>query len=181
VAAQHPEAWVIGSDQVAVSMDGQGEIILGKPGTRTRCIEQLRSCSGQHRGLSHGRRRAAPPRWRAREFVDTTRVTFRALDEATIERYVARNRRSTAPAGSRARGSESALCESIDSAIPPRSSGCRLIRLSAALRAVGFPIPCGSTLFGAACAACARAPFPSRRFMGVMASSTAASSAAAAR
>ena len=48
VAAQHPEAWVIGSDQAAVLMDGaQEQMILGKPGTAQRCIEQLRSCSGR--------------------------------------------------------------------------------------------------------------------------------------
>ena len=33
VALQHPDAWVIGSDQVAVRTDASlGELILGKPG-----------------------------------------------------------------------------------------------------------------------------------------------------
>src|ERR1700722_7374537 len=33
VALQHPDAWVIGSDQVAVRAGSSGEVILGKPGT----------------------------------------------------------------------------------------------------------------------------------------------------
>ena len=48
VAAQSPDAWVIGSDQAAVLPDGAQEaVILGKPGTAARCIEQLSEASGQ--------------------------------------------------------------------------------------------------------------------------------------
>src|ERR1700689_2280681 len=39
VSAQQRNAWVIGSDQVAV-LDG-GQALLGKPGTPARCQEQL--------------------------------------------------------------------------------------------------------------------------------------------
>jgi septum formation protein len=48
VALQHPDAWVVGSDQVAVRVDrALGEVILGKPGTEALCIDQLRASSGQ--------------------------------------------------------------------------------------------------------------------------------------
>ena len=43
VAARHPEATVIGSDQVA-ALDGEP---LGKPGNHTRATAQLRACSGR--------------------------------------------------------------------------------------------------------------------------------------
>ncbi len=43
VRAQAPEAFVIGSDQIAV----MGDVILGKPHTRERAIEQLSAMSGQ--------------------------------------------------------------------------------------------------------------------------------------
>src|SRR5690606_21492575 len=43
VAIHHPQAWVIGSDQVA-DLDG---LALGKPGDVDRAREQLRACSGR--------------------------------------------------------------------------------------------------------------------------------------
>src|ERR1700691_2311184 len=85
VAGQRPDAWVIGSDQVAVLPDG---IVLGKPGTRTRNIEQLEACSGQVvsflTAVALLRFSDASPL----EFVDTTRVAFRVLERQEIERYV---------------------------------------------------------------------------------------------
>ena len=42
-----PEAWVIGSDQVAVHSTPEAELMLGKPGTEARCKEQLQRCSGR--------------------------------------------------------------------------------------------------------------------------------------
>ncbi len=43
VSSQHPRAVVIGSDQVAV----RGKDVLGKPGTASKCFEQLRRSSGK--------------------------------------------------------------------------------------------------------------------------------------
>ena len=45
VSVQQPNAWVIGSDQIAALDEGPAR--LGKPGTAARCQEQLRSCSGR--------------------------------------------------------------------------------------------------------------------------------------
>jgi septum formation protein len=142
VAAQHPEAWVIGSDQAAVLMDGTLEqVILGKPGTAQRCIEQLRSCSGRtvafltSVAVLHNRDAAAF------EFVDTTRVAYRVLDEATIERYVARESPIDCAGGFKSEGLGISLCESIDSVDPSALIGLPLIRLCAVLRGVGFELP----------------------------------------
>lgn len=142
VAAQHAEAWVIGSDQAAVLMDGAEELaILGKPGTAARCIEQLRNCSG-HRvvfltAVAVVRHRDAS----VHQFVDTTRVQFRALDEATIERYVARESPLDCAGGFKSEGLGISLCESIDSADPSALIGLPLIELCAVLRRVGFELP----------------------------------------
>ena len=75
------------------------------------------------------------------EFIDTTRVTFCVLDEATIERYVAKEQPLDCAGGFKSEALGIALCESIDSADPTALIGLPLIRLSAALRKAGFEVP----------------------------------------
>lgn len=141
VALRQPEAWVIGSDQVAVHTDDStAEAILGKPGTQAHCREQLRRCSARIVSfltavavVRHGRS--------AVEFVDTTRVKFRALDEATIDRYVAAESPLDCAGGFKSEGLGIALCESIDGEDPSALIGLPLIRLSSVLREVGFEVP----------------------------------------
>jgi septum formation protein len=141
VAAQHPDAWVIGSDQVAVVLDAQQELILGKPGSVANCISQLRHCSG--RTLSFVTAVAVRRERDASlfEFIDTTRVSFRVLDQATIERYVARESPLDCAGGFKSEGLGITLCEAIDSADPTALIGLPLIRLCAVLRTAGFEVP----------------------------------------
>lgn len=141
VAAKHPDAWVIGSDQLAVRLDlASGESILGKPGTRARCIEQLSECSAQSvsyiTAVAVVKQGAEPV-----EFVDTTKVRFRPLDAAVIERYVDLEMPLDCAGGFKSEGLGISLCESIDSNDPSALVGLPLIRLSAALRHVGFDLP----------------------------------------
>ena len=139
VAVRQADAWVIGSDQTAV-LDGDGTS-LGKPGTEARCLEQLRSCSGRTveflTAVAVMRRQDSA----LIEFIDTTRVTFRVLDQSTIERYVAKERPLDCAGGFKSEGLGISLCESIDSADPSALIGLPLIRLSAALRSAGFDVP----------------------------------------
>lgn len=142
VASRHPDAWVIGSDQAAVLLDAfQQQSILGKPGTQARCIEQLRSCSGKTVAYLTGVAVVHESGGAAFEFVDTTRVTFRTLDESTIERYVARESPLDCAGGFKSEGLGISLCSSIDSDDPSALIGLPLIRLCEVLRRVGFPIP----------------------------------------
>ena len=140
VAVQHANAWVIGSDQIAV-LGASGTETLGKPGTEARCQEQLRNCSGRTVefltavAVMRGQDSALI------EFIDTTRVTFRILDQSTIERYVAKERPLDCAGGFKSEGLGISLCESIDSADPSALIGLPLIRLSAALRSAGFEVP----------------------------------------
>jgi septum formation protein len=143
VAAAHPGAWIIGSDQVAVRLDAaDGETIVGKPGTKEACIEQLRRCSGQTITfmtavalLQSGDQDSMV------EFTDSTRVMFRMLDEATIERYVAREMPLDCAGGFKSEALGITLCESIVSVDPSALIGLPLIRLAAALRTAGFALP----------------------------------------
>jgi septum formation protein len=140
VSRHHPDAWVVGSDQVATLTDGSsGDVILGKPGTAPLCIDQLRRCSGHSLSFITA---VAIVRGRAtHEFVDTTQVTFRTLDEATIARYVAVEMPLDCAGGFKSEGLGIALCESIDSVDPSALIGLPLIRLSAVLRSLGFELP----------------------------------------
>jgi septum formation protein len=142
VAARHPQAWVIGSDQAAVLMEGSREhMILGKPGTEARCIEQLHDCSGRAIVFLTAVAVVRHCDECAFEFVDTTRVTFRVLDDATIARYVARESPVDCAGGFKSERLGISLCESIDSVDPSALIGLPLIRLCAVLRRVGFELP----------------------------------------
>lgn len=142
VALQHPDSWVVGSDQVAVRIDGSlGELILGKPGTEALCIEQLQGCSGQLLSFSTAVAVVRHNGHSAHEFVDTTRVTFRALDDGSIARYIAREAPLDCAGGFKSEGLGITLCESIDSADPSALIGLPLIQLSKVLRSVGFELP----------------------------------------
>ncbi|HXC09163.1 MAG TPA: nucleoside triphosphate pyrophosphatase [Steroidobacteraceae bacterium] len=141
VALQHPDAWVIGSDQVAALAGRAGELILGKPGTEARCIEQLRSCSGSTVTFMTAVAVVRHNGHAVHEFIDTTRVTFRTLDEETIARYVTVEAPIDCAGGFKSEGLGIALCESIDSGDPSALIGLPLIRLSTVLRDVGFELP----------------------------------------
>lgn len=142
VALQHPDAWVIGSDQVAARMeDSEGEMILGKPGTPARCMEQLRSCSGRTVAFMTAVAVLRHNGHAVHEFVDTTRVVFRTLDDTTIERYVALESPLDCAGGFKSEGLGIALCDSIDSADPSALIGLPLIQLGKVLRSVGFQLP----------------------------------------
>ena len=142
VAERHPEAWVIGSDQVALLTDAsQHDRILGKPGTTAKCFEQLQACSGRTvaciTAVAVVNRRTAA----LVEFVDTTRVTYRQLDPATLARYVSRESPLDCAGGFKSEALGITLCESIESNDPTGLIGLPLIRLCGVLRDVGFDLP----------------------------------------
>ena len=142
VALQHPAAWVIGSDQVAIRVDASlGELILGKPGTEARCVEQLRSCSGQTLSFVTAVAVLRHDGHSAHEFIDTTRVIFRTLDDGAIARYVAREAPLDCAGGFKSEGLGITLCESINGEDPSALIGLPLIQLSKVLRSVGYELP----------------------------------------
>jgi septum formation protein len=142
VAAKHPESCVIGSDQVAALGADQGEeLILGKPGTEARCMEQLQHCSGRTVAFLTAVAVMRQDDNTLFEFIDTTRVKFRVLDQAAIQRYVVHERPLDCAGGFKSEGLGISLCESIDSADPTALIGLPLIRLSGILRGAGFELP----------------------------------------
>lgn len=140
VSARHPDAWVIGSDQVA---DLAGRI-LDKPGDAARCREQLAAESGRcvefHTAVVLHR---AAPRLIA-EHVDRTVVRFRQLATGEIARYVELDKPFDCAGGFRSEGLGVALFESMETADPAALVGLPVIWLAGALRAAGLD-PLGVT------------------------------------
>lgn len=137
VSTRHPEALVIGSDQVA---DG-GDQILDKPGDGERCREQLARLSGR---TAHFYTACVLLGARAGlhlAHVDTTTVVFRRLAAAEIDRYVARERPFDCAGGFRAEALGIALLDCIESQDPTALIGLPLIWLAGALRAAGCQLP----------------------------------------
>ena len=115
--------------------------ILGKPGDRSRCVEQLHDCSARTVSFLTAVAVLKAGEAATFEFLDTTRVRFRRLDTDTIARYVASESPLDCAAGFKSEGLGIALCESIDSNDPTALIGLPLIRLAAVLREIGFQVP----------------------------------------
>jgi septum formation protein len=137
VSLEAPQAWVIGSDQIAV----RGDAILGKPLRRERCIEQLSGSSGHRvQFLTAVALVQSDPR-RELQFVDTTWVSFRTLDASSIARYVERERPFDCAGGFKCEGLGISLFDSIETADPTALIGLPLIALSRLLREAGYQVP----------------------------------------
>jgi septum formation protein len=137
VAERFPQGVIIGSDQVAV----RGRIVLGKPGTVERCIEQLKDASGQRVVFYTGVHVIDPKNRRHEAHVDTTTVQFRQLTEAEIRSYIAKDQPLDCAGGFKVESLGVALLDRIDSQDPTALVGLPLIWLSGALRRAGFELP----------------------------------------
>ena len=135
VAARHPAAWVIGSDQCA-ELHGQP---LGKPGAREAAIAQLHGMSGQavrfHTAVCLRRGDACL------QATDLTTVHFRVLSDAEIERYVDAEQPLDCAGSFKSEGLGIALFDAIESRDPTALVGLPLIALCGLLRRAGFELP----------------------------------------
>lgn len=135
VAQQHPENWVIGSDQVA---DLCGAAI-GKPGNFERAMAQLQLMRGQTvtfhtalclmKGDTHT------------TISIPTEVTFRKLSDAVLENYLLAEEPYDCAGSAKSEGLGISLLESIKSDDPTALIGLPLIALTGLLRDAGFAIP----------------------------------------
>ncbi len=128
---------VIGSDQVA-EVDG---VILHKPGSVERARAQLAASSGRtvhfHTALCLLDTRHD---WR-QTHVDHTRVRFRELEAAEIERYIEREQPLDCAGSFKCEGLGISLFEEIDNGDPSALIGLPLIALARMLRNAGVAVP----------------------------------------
>ena len=136
VAALHPHAVVIGSDQVA---DLSGEP-LGKPGTHERAVLQLQRMRGQTVVFQT----AVSVVCQANGFEQTElaqiKVRFRDLSDAEIEAYLRAEEPYDCAGSAKSEGLGIALLDAIDNDDPTALIGLPMIRTARLLRAAGIDL-----------------------------------------
>lgn len=135
VAALHPGARVIGSDQVA-DFDGTA---LGKPGGREAAIAQLSAMSG--RSVAFRTAVAVAAAGAVATALDTTLVRFRRLGRDEIERYVDLEQPFDCAGSFKSEGLGIALFEAIETRDPTALVGLPLVETARLLRATGLALP----------------------------------------
>ena len=136
VAALHPDAVVIGSDQVA-DLDGEP---LGKPGTHERAVAQLQRMRGRTVVFQTAVAVVCQDTGFAQTDLAAVRVVFRNLSDAEIETYLRTEQPYDCAGSAKSEGLGIALLDSIDNDDPTALVGLPLIRTCRMLRAAGLPI-----------------------------------------
>jgi septum formation protein len=136
VTRTHPDALIIGSDQVA---DCDGEPV-GKPGNHERAVTQLGRLSGRTVVFHTGLALLDAPTGHCQSALVDVRSTFRVLTAAEIEAYLRREQPYDCAGAVRSEALGIALFERIDSDDPTALIGLPLIRLTTMLRAAGYPV-----------------------------------------
>jgi septum formation protein len=136
VAAAHPDALVIGSDQVA---DCDGEPV-GKPGDFDAAMRMLSALSGRSVVFHTGVALLETASGRCRTALTDVRSTFRALSAAEIEAYLRREAPYDCAGAVKAEGLGIALFEAIESDDPTALIGLPLIGLTSLLRDAGVTL-----------------------------------------
>ncbi|MBX3632545.1 MAG: septum formation inhibitor Maf [Simplicispira sp.] len=137
VAALHPEAVVIGSDQVA-DLDGEP---LGKPGNHARASAQLRRMGGHTVVFQTAVAVVCAASGFSEVDIAPVEVRFRPLDDATIERYLRAEQPYDCAGSAKSEGLGIALLDAIVSDDPTALVGLPLIRTCRMLRAAGLVLP----------------------------------------
>jgi MAF protein len=134
VAREHPDALIIGSDQVAC-IDDQ---ILGKPGDRARAVAQLERASGRCVVFQTGLCLLNAVTGRAQTLVEPFRVHFRPLTRGRIEAYLDREAPYNCAGSFKSEGLGIALFERLEGDDPSALIGLPLIRLVTLLESEGL-------------------------------------------
>jgi septum formation protein len=134
LATLHPDAVVIGADQVA-DVDG---VAIGKPGGHERAVEQLRAMSGRtivfQTALAVVRASTGFAEMRRLP----VRVRFRTLGDAEIEFYLRTEQPYDCAGSAKCETLGIALLDAIESDDPTALIGLPLIQTAALLRAAGL-------------------------------------------
>jgi len=137
VAERHPDAVVIGSDQVA-DLDG---LALGKPGNHARAVEQLRRMRGRTVIFQTAVSVLCLRAGMTQTDIAQVRVVFRDLSDAEIERYLSAETPYDCAGSAKSEGLGISLLDAIHSDDPTALIGLPLIRTARMLRAAGIELP----------------------------------------
>ena len=134
VALKHPDALVIGSDQLACL----GESVLGKPGTQANAERQLLACSGREVVFLTALSVCCHASGQTARVLDETRVQFRELSARQIRRYVELEQPLDCAGSFKVEGLGISLFTGIYSSDPSALIGLPLIKLCTALSQFGI-------------------------------------------
>ncbi|MFZ5594316.1 MAG: Maf family protein [Pseudomonadota bacterium] len=125
VAHQHPDALIIGSDQVAVLEDQ----ILGKPGNHDNAVAQLSNASGKRVEFLTGLCLLNGATRRMQVNVIPFTVVFRVLSAAQIDNYLRREQPYNCAGSFKSEGLGIALFDKLEGEDPTALVGLPLISL----------------------------------------------------
>ena len=137
IAAEFPEAVVIGCDQVA---ECAGHTV-GKPGTTDNAFHQLMDFSGREVRFYTATAVICLASGFSEQALDTTAVRFRELTDDEIRRYIALDRPLDCAGSFKSEAAGPSLMQSMSTQDPSAIVGLPLIALSGLLRAAGFNLP----------------------------------------
>ena len=138
VARRHPGALIIGSDQVAVTPEGE---VLGKPGTRDAAVRQLQASSGRSVTFLTGLCLLNSASGRHQSGCERFTVHFRTLPDAVIERYVDSEQPLNCAGSFKSEGLGIVLFKALEGRDPNALIGLPLIMLTDFLAAEGLVLP----------------------------------------
>jgi septum formation protein len=136
VGRLHPNAVVIGSDQVA-DLHGQA---LGKPLTHERAFAQLTQMSGQVVMFHTSVCVRCEESGFSQSFVSSVRVVFKTLSPQTIESYLLKDQPYDCAGSAKSESLGVALLERIDSDDPSALIGLPLIKTTSLLALAGIDV-----------------------------------------
>ncbi|MCC6209219.1 MAG: septum formation inhibitor Maf [Gammaproteobacteria bacterium] len=136
IAQDHPDALIIGSDQVAV-LEGHK---VGKPGSHAAAVAQLRAASGKSMRFFTALCLLNAAEDRLQTDVVSCEVTFRKLTGEQIESYLRREQPYACAGSFKSEALGIALMERLDGPDPTALIGLPLIQLTRMLENEGMKI-----------------------------------------
>ncbi len=137
VASTHPNALIIGSDQVA-TIEGQ---IVGKPGCKSKAFEQLMQASGRRVTFYTGLCLYNSYTQKSQLCCEPFHVHFRQLEQAQIERYLDIEQPYNCAGSFKSEGLGIVLFSQLEGHDPNTLIGLPLIRLTDMLANEGLSLP----------------------------------------
>ncbi|MHC4390974.1 MAG: Maf family protein [Planctomycetota bacterium] len=145
VAQRHPDAWVIGSDQVPALLpspsDPGGAVeLLTKPGTEEAAVQQLLRAQGRVMELITAVALVRASTGERRDALSVHTIRFRSLTEAQLREYVRREQPLDCAGAFKLEGLGSAILSSCSGDDFSGVIGLPLMKLAAMLEDAGIPL-----------------------------------------
>jgi len=136
IAESHPDALIIGSDQVAL-LDGE---ILGKPGNHDNAVKQLTAASGKTVRFLTGLALVNSKTGQVQSLVENFDVSFKALSANQIEFYLQQEKPYQCAGSFKSEGFGISLFSKLEGEDPNSLIGLPLIRLIDLLKNEGIDV-----------------------------------------